>query len=124
VSVAPVPTTSTQPARTRTRAGVRLDAPALWAGVAIASMWLAVLFVGLFGGDIVSNTTSAGTTIPAGVALGVFAMFATVPVARWGFGGRSVTDLRAALDDERRAREALALEVEALRRRLPDTDQR
>jgi hypothetical protein len=121
VSVAPVPTT-TQPTVPRTRAGVRLDAPALWAGIAIASMWLSVLFIGLFGGDIVSNTTSAGTTIPAGVAVAVFAMFATVPVARWGFAGRVVADLRAALDDERRAREALALEVEALSRRLPDPD--
>lgn len=61
----------------------------MWAGLAIAVMWLAVLFSALFGPDIVS--TSAGTTsttIPSGVAVALFAALATRAVAKYGFGNR------------------------------------
>jgi len=58
----------------------------LWAGLAIITMWLAVLFVGLFGGDFVSSSTTNGfTRIPVVVFLLPFVLPATIVVARRGF---------------------------------------
>jgi hypothetical protein len=56
------------------------------------SIWVAVLFVGLFAGDIVSITGTPGATttatVPSVVVVALFALLATVPVARWGFSSR------------------------------------
>jgi hypothetical protein len=69
----------------------------VWAGVAIATMWLAVLFVGLFGGDIVTtngvspatgDVIGNGSRVPAVVPVAVCAVIATVFVAFWGFRER------------------------------------
>jgi hypothetical protein len=60
-------------------------ARALWAGLSIISMWLAVLFVGVFGGDFISSSTSNGfTKIPVVVFLLPFVLPATIVVARRG----------------------------------------
>lgn len=67
--------------------------PELWASLAIAVMWLAVLFDAVFGPDIVS--TSAGgnaTSIPSAVVVAFFAFFATRAVARYGFDRRAGRD--------------------------------
>ena len=96
----------------------------LWAGLAIVTMWLAVLFVGIFGGDIVSGAAAtggvAGDTVPAGVAVALFAFLATPFVARWGFAARrmELDQLQAALTEEVVAREELAAEIADLRRRV------
>ena len=58
--------------------------PELWGTVAIASMWLAVLFASVYGGDFVS-TNGAGSTatrIPSAVFVALFACLGTVAVAR------------------------------------------
>ena len=58
----------------------------MWAALAIASMWVAVLFDALFGPDFVS--TSAGgnmTRIPSAIVVALFAYLATRVVARYGF---------------------------------------
>ena len=59
----------------------------MWASLAIAVMWLAVLFSSVYGPSFVS--TSGGgtntTTIPSGVAVALFAFLGTVSVARAGF---------------------------------------
>jgi hypothetical protein len=64
---------------------------ARWAGVAIAAIWLAVLFVGLWGGDIVSgansSTGSGGSSVPVVVVVAPCALIATIVIARRGFGG-------------------------------------
>jgi hypothetical protein len=83
---------ATQPeSRSRTRSSWLYATP-MWASFAIIAMWLAVLFIGLFGGDIVSNNGTPGagtyTTIPSVVAVVPFAFVATLVVARWGFGSR------------------------------------
>ena len=59
---------------------------AVWAGLSIVTMWLAVLFVGVFGGNIVSSTPGGtSTSVPVVVAVIPFVLVATVVVARRGF---------------------------------------
>ena len=86
----PVPVTPSA-ARDRARPAWLYAVP-MWAGLAIVSIWGAVLFVGLFAGDIVSinGTPGAGTTttVPSVVVVAFFALIATVFLARWGFGSR------------------------------------
>jgi len=88
MSTAPVSVTHSA-GRDRARPGWLYAVP-MWAGLAIVSIWMAVLFVGLFAGDIVSinGTAGAGTTtsVPSVIVVAFFALLATVPVARWGFG--------------------------------------
>ena len=60
----------------------------LWATLAIAFMWLAVLFVGVYGHDFVSTNGSQTTTLPSVVFVALFALLGTVAVARHGFGRR------------------------------------
>jgi hypothetical protein len=65
-----------------------LHARALWAGVSITIMWLAVLFIGVFGDNIVSSTPGGtSTSVPVVVALVPFVLAATIVVARRGFKG-------------------------------------
>ena len=60
----------------------------MWASLAIAVIWLAVLFDALFGPDI--WTTSDGGTnssrVPSVIVVVLFAYLATRVVARYGFG--------------------------------------
>ncbi|HZO62162.1 MAG TPA: hypothetical protein VFB35_04210 [Gaiellaceae bacterium] len=59
--------------------------PELPAALAIAVIWLAVLFTAIFGPDIV-NTSAGGdsSTVPSAVVVALFAFFATWVVARYG----------------------------------------
>lgn len=65
----------------------RIRVPEMWASLAIAAMWLAVLFAAIFGPDFVS--TSAGgnaTRIPSVILVALFAYLGTRAVAKAGFG--------------------------------------
>jgi hypothetical protein len=83
-------TTMSRPEQTESRApdtrGV-LRMPELWGAVAIASMWIAVLFCGVYGGDFLSTNGGASqtTTIPSAVFVALFAFLASVSVARHAF---------------------------------------
>lgn len=58
----------------------------LWACLAIVVVWLAVLFTAIFGGDIVnSNAGGDQSSVPSAVAVALFAVLATWPIARYGF---------------------------------------
>ena len=57
----------------------------MWASLAIAVMWLAVLFDALFGPDIVVVNASGTTTVPSAVIVALFAYLGTRIVARYGF---------------------------------------
>jgi hypothetical protein len=70
----------------------RLLVPEFWGALAIVSMWLAVIFVGALGGDMIFHDVSGGTsTIPSAVAVALFAAIGTYPVAKRAFG-RKGTD--------------------------------
>jgi uncharacterized RDD family membrane protein YckC len=67
----------------------RLLVPAFWGAVSIVAMWLAVLFDGVFGGDMVfSNPGSGPTVIPSAVAVALFAFVGTAAVAKRAFARR------------------------------------
>jgi hypothetical protein len=67
----------------------RLAIPELWASLAIASMWLAVLFDAVYGPSIVVvDSPTSSTTIPSAVAVAVFAWLGSAAVARYGFARR------------------------------------
>ena len=69
------------------------DAKDLFATLAIVVIWLAVLFVGVFGPDFVSTSVGGNsTTIPAGIGVAFFALFATMSIAKHGFSGRARDD--------------------------------
>ena len=67
----------------------RLLVPGFWAAVSIVTMWLAVLFDGIFGGDMTFNNSSGQVTVmPSAAAVALFAAIATVSVAKRAFGRR------------------------------------
>ena len=68
----------------------RLLVPAFWGAVSIIAMWLAVLFDGIYGNDMVfSNNTGGGPTIiPSAVAVALFAFIGTIAVAKRAFARR------------------------------------
>jgi hypothetical protein len=59
-----------------------------WASLAIAVMWLAVLFDALFGPDLVASsaTNASMTSIPSAIVVAFFAYLGTRVVARYGLG--------------------------------------
>jgi hypothetical protein len=68
----------------------RLLVPEMWATVSIVAMWLAVLFVGISGGDMTFHGADTSYTVmPAVVAVALFAAIGTGSVAKRVFGRRS-----------------------------------
>ena len=68
----------------------RLLVPEMWATLSIVAMWLAVLFVGVFGGDMTFHGADTSFTVmPAVVAVALFAAIGTGSVAKRVFGRRS-----------------------------------
>jgi hypothetical protein len=68
----------------------RLLVAETWASLAITMMWIAVAVTAVWGPDLVSNSGPGGssTTIPSGVAVGLFATIGTWAVAKYGFAPR------------------------------------
>ena len=87
--------TATMPEQTSARSPregrvSRLLVPDLWATVSIVAMWLAVLCVGVWGGDMTfRGADTSYTVMPSGVAVALFAAIGTGSVAKRVFGRRS-----------------------------------
>lgn len=60
----------------------------MWASLAIAVVWLSVLFTAVWGPDIVSMTGSGTntSTVPSAVVVALFAFFATWVIAKHAYG--------------------------------------
>ncbi len=71
----------------------RLLVPEMWGTLAISVMWLAVLFDGIYGADIVSFSNDGNSLrIPSAVAAAFFAFLGTVAVAKRAFGRKTDSD--------------------------------
>jgi uncharacterized RDD family membrane protein YckC len=70
----------------------RLLVPAFWGAVSIIAMWLAVLFDGIYGSDMIFNGNGGGgpTIIPSAAAVALFAFIGTVAVAKRAFARRGL----------------------------------
>ena len=75
---------SSGPVPEQRRSLSRVFADEMWASVAIAVMWLVVLFDALFGPDLVVINASGTTTVPSAIIVAFFAYLGTRVVARYG----------------------------------------
>lgn len=93
-----------------------LYAKPLWAGLAIVAMWLAVLFVGIFGDSNIVNTTGGTrSSVPVVAVVALAALVASLVIGARAFkASNNEDDLRRTLEDVRRAREGLASELAEL----------
>ncbi len=67
----------------------RVLVPEMWATVSIVAMWLAVLFVGVFGSDMSFRGVDGSVTVmPSVAAVALFAAIGTGSVAKRVFGRR------------------------------------
>jgi hypothetical protein len=58
----------------------------MWASLVIVAMWLAVAISATVGPDLKTFDVSGnGLSIPSGILVALFAMFATMSVAKHGF---------------------------------------
>jgi hypothetical protein len=70
----------------RRRPSLRLAVSEISASIAIAVIWLAVLFDAVFGPSIVTSTAGGDhSSVPSAVVVSIFAFLATWVVARRGF---------------------------------------
>jgi hypothetical protein len=76
----------------RRDAASRLLVPEFWASLTIVAMWLAVLFDGVFGGNLVFARPPNVTTVPSAVMVAIFAAVGTSAVAKRGFSRRADAD--------------------------------
>ena len=91
-----------------------LHARALWAGLSIITMWLAVLFVGVFGGDFISSSTTGFTKFPVVIFLLPFVLPATISLGRRAFTS-APDERRGAPEEEPPPREEAMTKPSTLR---------
>ena len=72
-----------------------------WGGVTLVTIWLAVLFTGIFGGSIrTAGADGSASSWPVVVVVAIAALLATVSVGRWAFRPRPLDEeLRRAVEE-------------------------
>jgi hypothetical protein len=61
----------------------RLLVPGFWGAISIVAMWLTVLFVGIFGGNLTSVSAAGSVTnVPSSIILALFAVIGTASIAK------------------------------------------
>jgi hypothetical protein len=77
-------------ATARSGFAVQLLVTEMWAALAIIAMWFAVAVAAVWGPELVSSTPGGtSTTIPAAIAVAIFASIGTWAVAKYGFARRA-----------------------------------
>jgi len=72
---------------TRDGWAARVLVPEMWATLSVVAMWLAVLFVGVYGGDMSFHGVDGSFTVmPSVVGVALFAAIGTGSVAKRVFG--------------------------------------
>jgi hypothetical protein len=90
-------TTSHEPTRVASerRGWSELLVSEMWASLAIAVIWIAVLFDAIYGPDIMTRGVAGDSSvIPSAVIVSVFAFLATWVVAKYGLKRDRATDER------------------------------
>jgi len=67
----------------RDRIVFQILTPQFWGAIAIVAMWLAVLFDGVYGGDVIG---SDGAHIPSAIFIAFFASLSTWAIGKRAFG--------------------------------------
>jgi uncharacterized membrane protein YkvI len=69
-----------------------IDARVMWTSLTIVAIWLAVAVSAAFGPDMKTyDVSGSGALIPSGIVVALFAMFATMSVAKHGFDPKEKT---------------------------------
>jgi hypothetical protein len=70
-----------------------IDTREVWASVVIVAIWLAVAVSAAFGPALKTfDGSGSGVSIPSGIFVALFAMFATMSVAKHGLDRKDRTD--------------------------------
>jgi small neutral amino acid transporter SnatA (MarC family) len=65
----------------------------MWASLAIAAIWVAVAVSAAFGQTVKTfDVSGSSVSIPSGIVVALFAMFATMSVAKHGFDRNERTE--------------------------------
>jgi hypothetical protein len=82
----------------------------IWTALTIVSMWVAVLFTGIYAPSIEAQSSNGDTfSVPAAVAVAFFAAIATIVVGAIGFRGEAPPRRPTAVEETKEAEEVATL---------------
>jgi hypothetical protein len=82
----------------------------IWTAITIVSMWVAVLFTGIWAPSLEAESAGGDTiSVPAAVAVAFFAAIATIVVAAIGFRGEAPAKRSSAVEETKETEEAPTL---------------
>jgi hypothetical protein len=82
----------------------------IWTALTIVSMWVAVLFTGIYAPSIEAESSNGDTfSVPAAVAVAFFAAIATIVVGAIGFRGEAAPKRSTVVGETRETEEVPTL---------------